>query len=50
MDKKRLKVALAVLDAVKCRFPETKEFIDDTLKKECEKEKNYCRWGNFLQV
>ena len=39
MDKKRLKVALAVLDAVKCRFPETKEFIDDTLKKECEKEK-----------
>ena len=39
MDKKRLKVALVVLDAVKSTFPETKEFIDDTLKEECEKEK-----------
>ena len=36
---KRLKVALVVLDAVKSTFPETKEFIDDTLKEECEKEK-----------
>ena len=39
MDKKRLKIALAVLDAVKNRFPETNEFIDSTLKEECEKEK-----------
>ena len=39
MDKKRSKVALVVLDAVKSRFPETKELIDDTLKEECEKEK-----------
>ena len=39
MDKKRLKVALVVLGAVESRFPETKEFIDDTLKEECEKEK-----------
>ena len=39
MDKKRLKVALAVLDAVKSRFPETQEFLDSTLKKECEREK-----------
>ena len=38
MDKKRLKVALVVLGAVKSRFPETQEFIDDTLKEECEKE------------
>ena len=38
MDKKRLKIALSVLDAVKIRFPETQEFIDSTLK-ECEKEK-----------
>ena len=37
MDKKRLKAALVVLDAVKSRFPETKEFIDD-VKEECEKE------------
>ena len=38
MDKKRLKVALVVLNAVKSRFPDTKGFIDDTLKEECEKE------------
>ena len=34
-----MKVALVVLDAIKSRFPDTKEFIDDTLKEECEKEK-----------
>ena len=28
-----------VLDAVKSKFPETQEFIADTLKDECEKEK-----------
>ena len=39
MDKKRLKIALAVLDAIKSRFPETEEFIDSTLKEECEKER-----------
>ena len=39
MDKKRLKVALAVLDAVRGRFPETQEFIDSTLKEESEKER-----------
>ena len=39
MDKKRLKIALAVLDAVRGKFPETQEFIDGTLKEECEKEK-----------
>ena len=39
MDKKRLEIALAVLDAVNSRFPETQEFIDSTLKEECEKEK-----------
>ena len=39
MDKKRLKIALAVLDAVRGKFPETQEFIDSTLKEECEKEK-----------
>ena len=31
---KRLSFALVVLDAVKSKFPETKEFIDDTLKDE----------------
>ena len=39
MDKKQLKIALAVLDAVKIRFLETQEFIDSTLKEECEKER-----------
>ena len=39
MDKKRLKIALSVLDAVRNRFPETNEFIDSTLKEECEKER-----------
>ena len=33
MDKKRLKIALSVLNAVRNRFPETNEFI------ECEKER-----------
>ena len=39
MDKKRLKIPLAVLHAVRSMFPETNEFIDSTLKEECEKEK-----------
>ena len=39
MDKKRLKIALSVLDAVRNIFPETIEFIDSTLKEECEKER-----------
>ena len=39
MDKKRLRIALAVLNAVRSTFPETNEFIDSTLKEECEKEK-----------
>ena len=39
MENKRLKIALAVLDAVKSRFPETQEFIENTLREECEREK-----------
>ena len=39
MDKKQLKVALAVLNAIRSTFPETNEFIDSTLKEECEKER-----------
>ena len=39
MDKKRLKIDLSVLDAVRHRFPETNEFIDSILKEECEKER-----------
>ena len=36
MDKKRLKIVLTVLNAVKSTFPEKDEFIDSTLKQECE--------------
>ena len=39
MEKKRLKIALAVLNAVTNTFCETNEFIDSTLKEECEKER-----------
>ena len=39
MAKKRLKIALSVLDAARSTFPETNEFIGSTLKEECEKEK-----------
>ena len=39
MDKKRLKIALSVSDAVRSTFPEANEFIDCTLLEECEKEK-----------
>ena len=39
MDKKRLKIALLVLDAVRSTFRETNEFIDTNLKEECEKER-----------
>ena len=48
MDKKRLKIALAVLDAVISTFPETNEFIDSTLKEECEKEKMTADEAIFL--
>ena len=48
--KKRLNVALAVFDVVKSRFRETNEFIDDTLKEECEKEKITADEAIFLQI
>ena len=48
MDKKQLKIALAVWDAVKSRFLETQEFIDSTLKEECEKERMTVDEVNFF--
>ena len=39
MDKKRLKIALSVLNVVKVKFPETQDFISSTWKEECEKER-----------
>ena len=53
MDKKRLKVALVVLDAVKNKFSDAKEFIDvylKYLKDECAKEKITAYEVIFLQV
>ena len=38
--KKRLKTALAVLDAIRSTFPKTNEFIDSSLKEECGKRKD----------
>ena len=49
MDKKRLEVALAVLDAVKTKYPETKQFIDNTMEDECQKEKISADVVIFLQ-
>ena len=39
MDQKRVKIVSTVLNAARSTFPETNEFIDSTLKEECEKEK-----------
>ena len=39
MDKKRLKISLDVLNAVRSTFLETIKFIDSTLKEECEKKR-----------
>ena len=39
MDKKQLRVALKVLEDVKVKFRDTKQFIDDTMEEECQKEK-----------
>ena len=39
MDKKQLKIAVGVLNAVRNTFLETNEIIDITLKEECEKER-----------
>ena len=37
--KKRLKISLLFWILLKSRFPYTKEFIENTLQEECEKEK-----------
>ena len=39
MNKKRLKIALPVLDAVKSRFLETQAFFENALREECKREK-----------
>ena len=39
MNKKRLRMALHVLCAVKAKYPETKQFIENLMDEECQKEK-----------
>ena len=39
-----------VLDAVRSTFPDTDEFIDNTLKEECEKENITADKVIFLQI
>ena len=39
MDKKKLRISLKVLEAVKERFPDTKNFIDNMMEKQCQEEK-----------
>ena len=50
MDKRRLRVALKVLGAVKEQFPDTKQFIEDLIDEECLKEKISVGKVIFLQV
>ena len=38
MDKRRLRVALKVLEAIKTEYPVT-EFIENLMEEECQKEK-----------
>ena len=50
MDKKRLGISLKVLEAVKKRFPDTKNFIDDMIDEQCQNEKISVKEVIFLQV
>ena len=50
MDIKRLRVALKVLEAVKTKYPETKQFIEILMDEECQKEKTSADEVIFLQV
>ena len=38
MDKRRLRVVLKVLGALKEQFPDTKLFMEDLIDEECQKE------------
>ena len=38
MDKKKLRISLKVLEAVKENFPDTKNFINDIMEEQCQKE------------
>ena len=48
MDNKRLRISLKVLEVVKERFPDTKNFIDDMMEEQCQKEKIFMEEVIFL--
>ena len=50
MDKKRLRISLKVLEPVQERFPDTKNFIDDMMEEQCQKERISVVEVFFLQV
>ena len=50
MDKRRLRVTLKVLGAVKEHFPDNKNFIEDLTDEQCQKEKISVEEVIFLQV
>ena len=50
MDKRRLRVALKVLRALKKKFPDIKQFIEELIDEECQKEKISADEVIFSQV
>ena len=50
MDKRQMRVVLKILDAVKTQFPDTKQFIEDSIDQHCLKENISADEVIFLQV
>ena len=50
MDKKRLRIVFKVFGAVKEHFPDTKNFIEDMIEEQCQKENASLEEVIFLQV
>ena len=50
MDKRQLRITLKVLEKVNFRFPDTKQFMEDLIEDECQKEKISADEVFFLQV
>ena len=50
MDKKKPRISLKVLEAVKENFPVTKNFIDNMMEEQCQEEKISVEEVTFLQV
>ena len=50
MDKRRLRVAFRVLEAMKEQSPDTKQFIEDLIDEECQKETISVKEVIFLKL